>query len=37
MTEQSARHVTVYTRVNCHLCEQALTEVAAITAETGTT
>ena len=37
MTERAARHVTVYTRVDCHLCEQALVEVAAITAETGTT
>jgi glutaredoxin len=37
MTGQVAqnRHVTVYTRVDCHLCEVALAEVAAITAETG--
>jgi len=27
--------VTVYTRVDCHLCEVALTQVAAIAAETG--
>ncbi len=31
------RHVTVYTRVDCHLCEVALAEVAAITAESGAT
>lgn len=39
MTEPVAlkRHVTVYTRVDCHLCEVALAEVAAITAETGAT
>ena len=28
-------HVTVYTRVDCHLCEEALQQVAAIAAETG--
>ncbi len=38
MTERTApRHVTVYTRVDCHLCEVALAEVATITAETGAT
>ena len=31
------RHVIVYTRVDCHLCEVALAEVAAITAESGAT
>jgi glutaredoxin len=31
------RHVTVYTRVDCHLCEVALAQVAAITAATGAT
>ena len=37
MTEPPAvkRHVTVYTRVDCHLCEVALAEVAVISAETG--
>lgn len=30
-------HVTVYTRVDCHLCEVAVVEVAAITAETDAT
>jgi glutaredoxin len=29
------RHVTVYTRVDCHLCEVAVAEVESITAETG--
>ena len=28
-------HVTVYTRVDCHLCEEAVTQVQAIAAETG--
>ena len=28
-------HVTVYTRVDCHLCEVAVAEVASIAAETG--
>ena len=41
MTEQvpviGNRHVTVFTRIDCHLCEVALAEVAAITAETGAT
>ena len=39
MTEQLAgkRHVTVYTRVDCHLCEVALADVRAITSETGAT
>jgi glutaredoxin len=27
--------VTVYTRVDCHLCEVAVTQVAAIAAQTG--
>ena len=30
-------HVTVYTRVDCHLCEVALAQVEAITSETGAT
>ena len=29
------RHVTVYTRVDCHLCEVAVAEVESIAAETG--
>jgi hypothetical protein len=29
------RHVTVYTRVDCHLCEVAVAEVSSIAAETG--
>ena len=29
------RHVTVYTRVDCHLCEVALAEVQEIAAATG--
>ncbi len=28
-------HVTVYTRVDCHLCEEAVTQVRAIAIETG--
>jgi glutaredoxin len=28
-------HVTVYTRVECHLCEVAVAEVESIAAETG--
>jgi glutaredoxin len=28
-------HVTVYTRVDCHLCEVAISEVSRIAAETG--
>lgn len=28
-------HVTVYTRVDCHLCEVAVDQVEAIAAETG--
>ena len=28
-------HVTVYTRVDCHLCEVAVAVVESITAETG--
>jgi glutaredoxin len=28
-------HVTVYTRVDCHLCEVAVAEVESIAAETG--
>lgn len=28
-------HVTVFTRVDCHLCEVALAEVEAIATETG--
>ena len=29
------RHVTVYTRVDCHLCEVAVAEVESIATETG--
>jgi hypothetical protein len=29
--------VVVYTRVDCHLCEVAVSQVAAIVAETGST
>ena len=28
-------HITVYTRVDCHLCEVAVAQVEAIAAETG--
>ena len=31
------RHVTVYTRVACHLCEVAVQEVQSIAAESGAT
>ena len=30
-------HVTVYTRVDCHLCEVAVHEVESIAAESGAT
>ncbi len=30
-------HVTVYTRVDCHLCEVAVEQVDVIAAETGAT
>ena len=30
-------HVTVYTRVDCHLCEVALTQVESIAAASGAT
>ena len=33
----NARHVTVYTRDQCHLCEIAIQEVESIAAETGAT